>query len=247
MNREGTPHVTDTAQVRQRTGGRSETRPLEHCSDSAAWNWSALIVSGGASRRMGADKAELVVDPETGDTQLHRTVTACLDAGADLVVVVGPRPKQITWADNARQEYPYDHRVVFTLEQDRYAGPVAALAAGAPLIDERWTMLLPVDLVDPAKAVQQLKTGPQNAENLAVMTGWVGVDDEGHRQHLTALVDTRVLNTALERRPQPRSVRELAARWDLVELSGTWNDLNTTEDLARLRASQESDGVDDQQ
>lgn len=222
---------------------REEPRRRTTCSESDEWAWSALIVSGGASRRMGADKAELVLDPDIGHTQLHRTVTACLDAGAELVVVVGPAPQPITWAEGIHQGQPDEPRVVFTLEPDRFAGPVAALAAGAPLIDQAWTMVLPVDLADPALAVQQLKAGLNNAETLGTFTGWVGVDDEGHRQHLTTLVDTRTFQTALNKQPQPRSARELAAQWDLVELSGTWSDLNTIEDLARLRASRSSDGA----
>lgn len=245
MNREESPRFAHAAQWLQKTGGRSGRRRREHCSDSDDRGWSALIVSGGASRRMGTDKAELVLDPEMGHTQLHRTVTACLDAGADLVVVVGPTPQRITWADSVRQGSLHEQRVVFTLERDRFAGPVAALAAGAPLIDEPWTMLLPVDLADPAKAVQQLQAALNNAETLTTSTGWVGVDDEGHRQHLTTLVDTSVLQAALSEKPQPRSVRELATRWELAELSGTWDDLDTIEDLVRLRAGHESNGVDD--
>ena len=48
----------------------------------------AIVLAGGASRRMGTDKAHIVID---GRTLLQRSIDAVVGAGAERVVVVGLR------------------------------------------------------------------------------------------------------------------------------------------------------------
>lgn len=50
---------------------------------------ATVILAGGASRRMGRDKASLVLDGTQGATLLERAVVAARSAGADQIVVVG--------------------------------------------------------------------------------------------------------------------------------------------------------------
>lgn len=207
--------------------------PVHAPGSGATVAWSALILSGGESRRMGSDKAELVLDPTTGHTQLHRTISACFEARTSRIVVVGPTPTRATWRPTAPRQH-----VVFTRENDRFSGPVNAIAAGLPLIESAWTMLLPVDLVNPAGAVAQLMAGALNDKDACAGTGWEGVDHTGRRQHLTALIRTEALNAALSGesdRPPPKSARDLMAPWNLKGLPGTWVDLDTVEDVDEWR------------
>ncbi len=83
-----------------------------------------LILAGGLSSRMGRDKALLTID---GETLLARSARVLRDAGAERVVVSGPRPGGIP---------------------DRYprSGPLGGLASAAPsLADGRW-LIVPVDM-----------------------------------------------------------------------------------------------------
>lgn len=50
---------------------------------------NAIVLAGGASRRMGSDKTSIVID---GRTLLRRSIDAVLLAGAERVVVVGRSP-----------------------------------------------------------------------------------------------------------------------------------------------------------
>ena len=89
---------------------------------------AALILAGGRAKRMGgADKAGLLI---AGTSLLDRVIGACSDLP---VVVVGP-------------ERPTVRAVIFTRESPPGGGPVAALAAGLPLVDGRLVALLAADL-----------------------------------------------------------------------------------------------------
>ena len=57
--------------------------------------WAAAVLCGGASRRMGQDKALLVVD---GQPMVRRVVTAARDAGAASVITVGGDQKGLVKA-----------------------------------------------------------------------------------------------------------------------------------------------------
>jgi len=84
--------------------------------------WVALVLAGGASRRLGGvDKPLLTVG---GSTLLERAVTAVDEAGAERVVIVGPA--------RARGVRP---GVTFVEESPPGAGPAAAVVAGARLVE----------------------------------------------------------------------------------------------------------------
>jgi molybdopterin-guanine dinucleotide biosynthesis protein A len=90
---------------------------------------AALLLTGGASRRMGRDKAELVVDGE----RLADRSARLLQLVADPVVEVGPGFTALP-------------RVV---EAERGGGPLVAMAAGAgrlAAVEATATLVLAVDM-----------------------------------------------------------------------------------------------------
>jgi len=218
---------------------------------------TAVILSGGASRRMGRDKASLVLD---GVSLLERTASAVRAAGATRIVVAGPPLHGGTPAD------PGDGRVVegssspsalagawFVREDPPLAGPVAALEAALSAVGTRWMLLVPCDLARPAEACRALVRaariqGPGMPEAPG-RDGVVAVDATGHRQHLTALLDTAALRAAA--RPGITRVREMLAPLDLAEVTepagvpGLWDDMDTPEDVARVRAGRGAAVTDD--
>ncbi|QCU78287.1 hypothetical protein E7744_08985 [Citricoccus sp. SGAir0253] len=183
---------------------------------------TAVILAGGASRRMGRDKASLELD---GVSLLERTAAAARAAGASRVVVAGPAPAAPAPAlDGAR----------FVREDPSLSGPVAALEAALAAVDTDWVLLVPCDLARPEEACRALVGGTRGPH------GVVAVDATGHRQHLTALLETAAVRAGA--RPGTTRVRERLAGLDLAErpepagAPGLWEDMDTPDDVARVRA-----------
>jgi molybdopterin-guanine dinucleotide biosynthesis protein A len=184
-------------------------------------DWDAIVLTGGASRRMdGAAKPTLRVD---GRTLLQRVVAALEDARR--VIAVGPRtvaPGIDCWA---REDPPG-------------GGPALALAAGVAVAEADLVAVVAGDLPFlTAAAMTQLRTV---ADPLTVS---VAVDDRGHDQYLLAVWPTALLRGALAAAGplRGRSLRSVyhgvAVR--RVELDGApppWWDCDTPEQLARARA-----------
>ena len=63
--------------------------------------WIGLVLAGGASRRMGSDKALLGIG---GVTRLQRAVGAVRDAGGDPLVMGPPRSAE-EWLDGSRNNF----------------------------------------------------------------------------------------------------------------------------------------------
>jgi molybdopterin-guanine dinucleotide biosynthesis protein A len=115
-----------------------------------ALRWTAAVLAGGASRRMGRDKALLVVD---GRPMVRRVVDAVIDAGAARVIVVGGDLTALAPAVEGTT----------TLVPDRHPGegPLGGLLtafahlagaddpAAAPVPDVGIVMALACDLVAP--------------------------------------------------------------------------------------------------
>jgi CTP:molybdopterin cytidylyltransferase MocA len=217
---------------------------------------TAVILSGGASRRMGRDKASLVLD---GVTLLERTASAVRAAGATRIVVAGPplsgRAPESP-GDGSTPEGATSPSALagawFVREDPPLSGPVAALDAALAAVETRWMLLVPCDLARPAEACRALVRASRivdvrTPDTSVAMTlerpgrdGVVAVDATGHRQHLTTLLDVAALRAAA--RPGVTRVRERLAPLDLAEVPepadspGLWDDMDTPEDVARVRA-----------
>jgi len=188
------------------TGGpratRNARRPLR-----------AIILAGGASRRLGADKPEQRI----GGRRLLDIALAAV-AGADAVVVVGPM-----------RDVPAGVTVV--RENPPGAGPVAALAAGlAALPDDRAdVVVLPADLPDITAHTVATLTRARGDAPVAL-----AVDDSGRPQYLTAVWDSVALDAALGADP-PR-IRDLIPADAATAAVGDVVDVDTPEQLAAARA-----------
>ncbi|SDU29650.1 molybdenum cofactor guanylyltransferase [Jiangella alkaliphila] len=184
--------------------------------------WAAVVLAGGAGRRLGGtDKPALVVG---GQTLLERSVAAAAGAGAAQVVVVGPRrdlAMPVTW----------------TREDPPGGGPLAGLVAGLAALEPApdTLLVLAADLPRVSSAlVGRLLAGLEpDADAVAV------VDAGGWVQPLVAVYRAGALRAALDAVGDPRNrpVRALLERLRVTTLPDEDGaaDIDTPGDLARWR------------
>ena len=186
--------------------------------DSASPTYDAIILAGGAGRRLGgADKALVVVG---GDRLLDRALAAVAAAGR--VIVVGP-PR------------PIGADVLFTREDPPGAGPAAAVAHAVRLATADVVVVLAVDVPFAATAVPRLLAGLPGHDAAMV------VDPTGTRQPLLAAYRTRVLKSRADEEPWAnRALRALVAPFAIADVPAVADealDCDTADDVARARAA----------
>ncbi|WP_061965242.1 molybdenum cofactor guanylyltransferase [Demequina aurantiaca] len=157
-------------------------------SSSTLGTVSAIVLAGGAARRLGgASKPDLIVGD---DTLLDLALAACVVAQASPVVVVGPEAL-------ARDG------VIVTREEPAGGGPAAGLAAGvAALADARadaigaedLILALACDMPNAADAVPALLEAARSRESDGA---WL-VDDTGYAQPLLAVYRGEAFAAALQ-------------------------------------------------
>jgi molybdopterin molybdotransferase len=173
----------------------------------------AVVLAGGASTRLGADKPE----QQIGGRRLLDIVLDAV-AGADDIVVVGP-PRDV----------PAGVSVV--CEDPPGQGPVAALAAGFAALPDGPAdiVVLPADLPHiTAGVVMALATARGDAPVA------LAADADGHRQYLTAVWDSAALAVALT--GYPTRMRDLLPDNAVVCEVADIDDVDTPEQLAAARA-----------
>jgi molybdopterin molybdotransferase len=177
----------------------------------------AIVLAGGASRRLGVDKPEQRV----GGRRLLDIALAAV-ANADTVVVVGP-PRQVP------------DQVTVLREDPPGSGPVAALAAGLAALPDG-----PADIAVLAADLPRIT--PDAVAALAAARGEapvvVAVDDTGRAQYLAAAWDSAALTAALA--AAPSRARDLLPAAALTWAVGDVTDVDTPDQLAAARARADS-------
>lgn len=191
--------------------------------DSSHRTYDVLILAGGSARRLGGvDKPSVVVG---GTPMLDRVLLATATAAS--TVVVGPPRSTV-------------RQVLWTREDPVGGGPVAAAAAGLPLIGAAHVLLLAADLpfLDTSTVAALSECLPDQ------QAGRVLVDGQEH-QWLCGAWRTDALRAALlgvdvhgaRLRELLSPLRPLAVTWDGGPGPAPWTDVDTEADLHRARRS----------
>lgn len=199
--------------------------------------FGAILLAGGrASRVGGAAKHLFEID---GVTLLDRALTAVQDAGASPIVVVGPR-----------ERHPESDDIAWMREVPPFGGPAAAIVAALATPAEHasepeWTIVLACDLPRVDDVVARLRADipllPADTEGICL------ADPSGRPQWLTGAYRTATLRaaaSALPDRGQDAPVRALLADLAIAVVAvdaEIVEDVDTWDDLARVRARTEED------
>nr|WP_243852562.1 NTP transferase domain-containing protein [Saccharomonospora amisosensis] len=169
-----------------------------------------------------------------GPPLLYRAVAAV--AGADPVVVVGPRREGLPGVRWVREDPPG-------------GGPVAALAAGLALVDTELVAVLAADLPGISTAtVERLVAAVGGTAGTSSTAGTAGaaatdgadgavlVDADGRRQWLIGVWRVARLRAVLPAGPEGAALRSTLGRLSIVEVvarQGEADDVDTPADLER--------------
>ncbi|WP_308191785.1 molybdenum cofactor guanylyltransferase [Kitasatospora humi] len=210
--------------------------------------FDALVLAGGAAARLGGvDKPGLTVG---GRSMLDRVLDACADART--TVVVGPEREAGREAGRGAAGAGEGGggevgggvagrgAVAWTREQPPGGGPVAAVAAGLPLVTAERVLLLAADLpfLD-RRTLHRLLAALDDAE--AAML----VDATGRDQPLAAAYRTAPLRASLAALGEPagRPLRRLVAPLHTARLAdpdAAAYDCDTWEELAHAREREQA-------
>lgn len=181
---------------------------------------TALILSGGNSRRMGQDKANLML----GDRSLLLHVATTLRPLFTNIVVSVRQPRT-----------GCDFRQV--CDNPEHAGPLAGLAAGLAQVDTPWVFAVACDM--PFITAQLIECLADFRAGFDAVVPVVG----GHPQPMAAFYATHSLGTLREilEGNEPHSLRALLARLQVRYVDedeiqaqdlNSFFDLDTPEDVA---------------
>ena len=141
-------------------------------------SWSAIILTGGTSKRFGSDKAEAKI---AGRALIDHLIDAIPEQVP--IIVVGPV------RDN------FEARIQVTQETPALGGPVAAIAAGLELVRTELAAVFATDMPFSPSLIPQLMNAMSNEsyESDAVLP----IDSNGFAQPLCALYRVDALVKAL--------------------------------------------------
>ena len=185
---------------------------------------TAIVLAAGVGRRMGRDKALLDLG---GRLSIQRVVAACLDGGAESVIVV-------RGASDARLPADVTDRaavVRIARTEEMIASLRVALRRGSP--EPTAVLVFPVDyaLVDAPVVAALLRSLAEGAAKVALP---LHADRPGHPVALVGELVPEVLEAA----PLREVVARDRSRVTAVPVASEWvlRDLDTPEDLAAARS-----------
>ena len=138
--------------------------------------WSALILTGGTSKRFGSDKSEAIID---GTALIDFLISSIPKAVP--IVVVGPDRDNFSNCIDVIQESP------------RGGGPVAGIAAGLPLIQTEYVAIFATDMPFSAALIPFLFEKLSNDSD-----GVTVVDEEGFQQPFSGIYRLSSLRRVLQ-------------------------------------------------
>lgn len=191
------------------------TRPL----------WTAVVLAGGRSVRLGEDKSRA----EVGGRSLLEIVVGSIPDNV-ACIVVAPAPPEV------RRD------VTVAIEPVPFGGPVSGLACGLAQVTTAWLAVLAVDMPQAGDVATELASRAATApDHVAAL---IPVDDDGRLQPLAGLYRTDALRLALGRFPSTfglplrRLLDVLAVQPIVLDVStNALRDIDTTEDLEAERRS----------
>jgi molybdopterin-guanine dinucleotide biosynthesis protein A len=173
--------------------------------------WTAIVLTGGGSRRLGMDKATAYVAGRRLIDRLLRQIPAEVP-----VVIVGPDPQ-------------VDRPVSLTREDPPGGGPAAGIAAALPLVTTDLVAVLAADMPFAMPEVLNLLDVPDGVDAVVPRA-------DGHWQPLAAVYRTSALRDVDVR--AGTSMRALLARVKVQARDmdpGLFVDVDTPADLIRVR------------
>jgi len=183
---------------------------------------SAIVLTGGTSRRFGSDKSQALLSNYSLLDEILLALPLTLP-----VVVVGPDPGRAT------------RPIVVTQEEPAFGGPVAGIAAGLEIVETELVIVMATDM--PFVAPMLLRLIEELAEGFDVV---MPVDAKGFRQPLSAIYRVESLRKALPILGDPRgqSMRNLVTLLNVQEIlvderfENELLDIDTQKDLDRAVA-----------
>lgn len=185
-------------------------------------NWTAIVLTGGTSRRFGSDKSQALLS----NYSLLEEILLALPTELP-VIVVGPEPPNPV------------RSVQITREQPIHGGPVAGLAAGLEIVETDLVGVIATDMPFAVPLLSQLVNQLPNE-----VDGVVPIDAQGFRQPLCAIYRVQPLLRALTQlgNVHGQSMRNLLALLNVQEVSmgvddqDELMDIDTQADLQRAVA-----------
>lgn len=151
---------------------------------------------------MGGPKPELMLHE-------RRLIDHVIDGipAESKVIVVGP-------------EILTERDVHFCVEDPRFGGPVAGLAAGLVHVRSTWFALVAVDMPGASEVIHQLTVVHSRGESTRQVDALIPIDREGVRQSLCALMRTEAVRRAVAGLPtiEGASMRALLDALDIVDV-----------------------------
>lgn len=176
-----------------------------------------LVLAGGASSRLGADKSTTML---AGRTLVDRAVSSVLSVDpTGRVRLLGP---------------------------ELSGGPAAAVVSVLAELDEDLTGVLAVDMPFAERALSTVVAGAERERSDASIDAWVPTDEKGRQQWLCAVYRTSALRLSASFRDDWRSspfhalVGELTTSLVFIDAPVSLLDIDTPDDLRHAQEIAES-------